>query len=67
MQVVSRSELVALLEQGVQLVEVLPEDEFRGSHIPGAINIPLSRLTEEGTRSALDASAGVAVYCQDQL
>jgi rhodanese-related sulfurtransferase len=55
-----------LLERGVQLVEVLPEEEYREEHLPGAINIPLKQLTAE-TASRLDGGRPVAVYCWDAL
>ena len=42
-QVFAVSEVKQLLEQGAQLVDVLGEEEFAHSHLPGAINIPLKR------------------------
>ena len=67
MKVIDRAELVELLQGGLQLVEVLPKDEFEGSHIPGALNLPLTDLSEERARAVLRPSEPVAVYCQDQL
>ena len=50
---ISRDQLRQLIaEDTVQLVDVLPEAEYRQSHIPGAVNIPLRTLAEE-TTSAL--------------
>ena len=37
---VNRDQVRKLLEQGAQLVEVLPEDEYEYERLPGAINIP---------------------------
>ncbi|HET8605472.1 MAG TPA: rhodanese-like domain-containing protein [Gaiellaceae bacterium] len=54
----------ALLEQGAQLVEVLPEDEYAYERLPGAIDIPLKTLDAETTRR-LDPSRPVIVYCYD--
>lgn len=36
--------LRALLAARAQLVEVLPADEYREQHLPGAISIPLKAL-----------------------
>jgi rhodanese-related sulfurtransferase len=60
------SELQRLLAAGAQLVEVLPEEEYREEHLPGAINIPLKQLTAE-TASRLERGRPVAVYCWDAL
>jgi len=53
-----------LIDQGVQLVEVLPVKEYREDHLPGAINLPLRQLETEA-RSVLDVSRPVIVYCWD--
>jgi rhodanese-related sulfurtransferase len=55
-----------LLADGAQLLEVLPEDEYAESHLPGAINIPLTRLGADTTAS-LDKRRAVVVYCWDGL
>lgn len=61
---IGREGLRRLLDQGAQLVEVLPPDEYREDHLPGAVNIPLRRIdAEAGT--ALDRSRPVVVYCWD--
>ncbi len=36
-----RARLVTLINDGAQLVDVLPRREYEAQHIPGAINIPL--------------------------
>jgi rhodanese-related sulfurtransferase len=59
-------ELQALLADGAQLVEVLPQDEYAEAHLPGAINIPLKQLTAQTTR-VLDKQRAVIVYCWDGL
>jgi rhodanese-related sulfurtransferase len=53
-----------LIEEGAQLVEVLPAREYEEEHLPGAINIPLKTLDQ---RSAvqLDKNRSVVVYCWD--
>jgi rhodanese-related sulfurtransferase len=55
-----------LLAAGAQLVEVLPEEEYREEHIPGAVNIPLKKLDAE-TTADLDKRKAVVVYCWDAL
>lgn len=59
-------ELHELLESGAQLVEVLPEDEYREEHLPGALNIPIKSL-DESTAARLDRSRPVVVYCYDYI
>ncbi len=59
-------QLQRLLAAGAQLVEVLPEEEYREEHLPGAINIPLKQLTAE-TASRLQRGRPVVVYCWDAL
>ena len=51
-------------DEGGQLVEVLPEDEYEDEHLPGAINIPLTALDRETTH-LLDRGRPVIVYCYD--
>ena len=55
-----------MLDDGAQLVEVLPEAEFEEEHLPGAVNIPLKEL-DAGTAQQLDRSRPVVVYCWDGL
>lgn len=55
-----------LIGQDAQLVEVLPEQEFREEHLAGAINIPLKRL-DATTGAGLDTARPVIVYCWDSL
>lgn len=58
------TELQRLIENGAQLVEVLPEREYREEHLPAAINIPLKMLGED-TTAQLDKDRPVVVYCWD--
>jgi rhodanese-related sulfurtransferase len=55
-----------LLDQGAQLVEVLPAEEYAEEHLPGAINIPLKQLDAESA-AQLDKTQPVVVYCWDYL
>jgi rhodanese-related sulfurtransferase len=61
---IERDEVRRLLDEGAQLVEVLPAEEFDEEHLPGAINIPLRRIDAEA-RERLDPSLPVVVYCWD--
>ena len=60
------TELRGLIAEGAQLVEVLPAPEFAEAHLPGAINIPLKRLTAQ-TAMVLDGERAIVVYCWDGL
>lgn len=55
-----------LLDDGAQLVEVLPAGEYGEMHLPGAVNIPLKTL-DATTTAGLDRSRPVIVYCWDGL
>jgi rhodanese-related sulfurtransferase len=59
-------ELQELLTGDVQLVEVLPESEYAEAHLPGAVNLPLKRLTAEAA-GTLSRHRAVVVYCWDSL
>ena len=64
---INYARLRELLDQGdAQLVEVLPEGEYREAHLPGAVNIPLKALAAE-TTAELDRQRPVVVYCWDSL
>ena len=51
-------------EEGAQLVEVLPREEYEEEHLHGAVNIPLKELDRE-TTAHLRRDAPVIVYCHD--
>ncbi len=55
-----------LLGASVQLVDVLPAQEYADEHLPGAINIPLKTLDAANT-ARLDRTRAVVVYCHDGL
>jgi rhodanese-related sulfurtransferase len=63
-QGVDRNRVRRLMEQGAQIVDVLPAREYGEDHLPGAINLPLRRIETDATR-ALDPSRPVVVYCAD--
>ena len=51
-------------EEGAQLVDVLPREEYKNEHLPRAINIPLKELDREMI-ARLNRDAPVIVYCHD--
>jgi Rhodanese-like domain len=53
-----------LMDEGAQVVDVLPAREYAEDHIPGAINLPLRRIETEG-RQVLDPDRPIVVYCAD--
>ena len=61
---VDRDEVRRLLDAGAQLVEVLPSSEYDEDHLPGALNLPLSRVDAEAG-DVLDRARAVVVYCWD--
>jgi rhodanese-related sulfurtransferase len=64
---ITYARLAELLDDGdTQLVEVLPEAEYRAVHLPGAVNIPL-KLLDARTTGMLDRTRPVVVYCWDSL
>jgi rhodanese-related sulfurtransferase len=51
-------------DEGAQLVEVLPAQEFSEEHIAGSINIPLKELDDRAPRE-LERERPAIVYCND--
>ncbi len=61
---IDRDRVQKLLEEGAQLVDVLPAKEYAEDHLPGAINLPLRRLEDEA-QDLLDPGRPIIVYCAD--
>ena len=61
---IGSDEVQKLVEAGAQLIDVMPNKEYGESHLPGAINMPLTRLDRE-TAGQLDRDRPVVVYCFD--
>jgi rhodanese-related sulfurtransferase len=60
---VSRAELLDRLRCGAATVlDVRPEDEFAGGHLPNALNIPLPQL--ERRLAELPAGQEIVAYCR---
>jgi rhodanese-related sulfurtransferase len=66
MRIVEHSEVERAVRRHGQIVDVLPDHEYRTTHIRHAIHIRLkSILTDAGQR--LDRERPVTVYCRDSL
>jgi rhodanese-related sulfurtransferase len=63
-EVHDRRQVQLLMEQGAQIVEVLPREEYEEDHLPGAVHLPLRELETEATKR-LDHGRPVVVYCWD--
>jgi rhodanese-related sulfurtransferase len=64
---ITYARLAELLDDAdTQLVEVLPEEEYREAHLSGAVNIPLKQL-DASTSATLDRRRPVVVYRWDTL
>lgn len=57
-------EIRGVIDRGAQLVDVLPEAEYKEEHIAGALSIPLKQMSAEAV-SVLDRNRPVIVYCHD--
>lgn len=58
-----RADVQRLMDEGAEIVEVLPRPEYEWAHLPGAIHNPLKRFDP----SLLDPGRPVVVYCNDFL
>lgn len=61
-----QQELRLIEAEGAQVVDVLPQRECYGSHLPDAVSIPLKQLTAD-TASTLSRDKPVVVSCHDGL
>jgi len=61
---IDRDQLQELVARGAQPVEVLPADEYKEDHLPGAISIPLRQVNRESAK-LLDPTRDLIVYCWD--
>jgi rhodanese-related sulfurtransferase len=56
----------ALVQEGAQLVDVLPRSIYEQERLPGAVSLPLESLDGDAAFAALDPHATTVVYCFDQ-
>jgi rhodanese-related sulfurtransferase len=61
---INREQVRRLVDEGAQIIDVLPAREYGEEHLPGAINLPLRRIETEAV-SALDPRRSIVVYCAD--
>jgi rhodanese-related sulfurtransferase len=61
---IDRERVLDLMEQGAQIVDVLPAREYGEDHLPGAISLPLRKIETEASK-VLDATRAIVVYCAD--
>jgi len=61
---IERDHVRRLVEEGAQLVDVLPAKEYAEAHLPGAISIPLKKLDHQ-TAQQIQKDRPVIVYCND--
>ena len=62
---ITRDELKAKMDRGEKytLVETLPAQYYRHTHLPGAINLPPDQVTEQAPALLPDKEAQIIVYC----
>ena len=61
MREIDTDQLAGALNSGATVVDVREPREYADGHVPGAVNIPMGRLT--GRLKELDRSAPVYVVC----
>ena len=62
---ITREDLKEKIDRGDDfiLVETLPAEYYRHSHLPGAINLPPERVAELAPELLPDREADIVVYC----
>lgn len=62
---ISREDLKARIDGGDNfiLVETLPVEYYRHTHLPGAVNLPPDRIAELAPTLLPDKDADIVVYC----
>lgn len=66
---ISRDELKAKLDRGERpvLLEILPEETYRRSHLPGAKMMPMDKVRELAPKMIPNKNAEVITYCMNKL
>jgi rhodanese-related sulfurtransferase len=63
LEAVCAEELLAKMrEEGVEVLDVRPEDEYRAGHIPGARSVPVERM--EAYLEEIPRDREVVAYCR---
>jgi len=64
-ETISREDLKAKMERGdgFVLVETLPQEQYRHTHLPGVLHLPPDRVRETGPELLPDKEADIVVYC----
>lgn len=63
-KVIDRDEVQKLIQEGAQVVDVLPKQEYEEQHLPGALSIPLKEIDARALKE-LDRESPVITYCWD--
>ncbi len=68
-ETISREELRGKVERGddFALVETLPEEYYRHSHLPGAVNLPTEEVEERAGEVLPREDAEIVVYCMSAI
>ena len=62
----NRADVQRLLQEGAQLLEVLPTADYEQGHLALAERLPLKELDEQSA-SRLDRTRPIIVYCNDTV
>ncbi|HLM62475.1 MAG TPA: rhodanese-like domain-containing protein [Pyrinomonadaceae bacterium] len=64
-ETITLDELKSKMEKGENftLVETLPVEYFRHTHLPGAINLPVDKIPESAATLLPVRNAEIIVYC----
>jgi rhodanese-related sulfurtransferase len=62
---ITLTELKSKIDNGddFALVETLPIEYYRHTHLPGAINLPLDKIKDSAASLLPDKDADIVVYC----
>jgi rhodanese-related sulfurtransferase/CBS domain-containing protein len=61
---IGHKEVQRLIEQGAQVLDALPADDYEKQHIAGALNVPLEEFSNDSIRD-LDPIKPTVTYCFD--
>ena len=68
-ETISREELRGKIEDGdgFVLVETLPEEYYRHTHLPGAVNLPTEEVGDRASEVLPGKDAEIVVYCMSAI